>query len=526
MSEILDVDFTEHEVAKAISQLPNGKTCGNDGIPVKWYKMFWPKIKNIFMELINDVQQNNHLHQSALLGVVNLIPKQTKDTRFLKHLCPITLLNSDYKIMEKMIANRLEPALEYIISEQQRGFMKGRRISVNIRMIYELIKATNDTDQDAMILSLDFLKCFDRVEFQILFKVLDFLEFPHIIKHWTKILYTNFKVVTQKNGHFSKRISINRGLHQGGPCSSLYFLLCAEVMALLLENPDIKGIMIEEIKHLLGQYADDSDMYLLKDQKSLDSVFLVIERFKSMSGFALNYDKTVIMRIGSLANTDETLLTQKTVSWTNEPINVLGVLVGTNIKEVTNMNYNAVLNSAMSVFRKWENQTLSLIGKVLVVNTLISSLFVYKMSAIPSMTKQMYKVMKEEIQKFIWNGARPKIKYDYLIMKRKGGGLGLCDLEVKDKALKVVWVQILANENSLKNVVYANIAPDLKQFLWSCSLNSEHVRLFITDPFWATVCETWFQIKRMCDNLSDIYSEIIWLNSQILINGKPVFLEE
>ena len=64
---------------------------------------------------------------------------------------------------------------------------------------------------------------------------------------WTKILYPNFKANTQNSCNFSGKFSINRGVHQGGPCSSLYFLICAETMAILIkEDVKIKGISVNE----------------------------------------------------------------------------------------------------------------------------------------------------------------------------------------------------------------------------------------------------------------------------------------
>ena len=73
------------------------------------------------------------LHESARKGILNLIPKANKDSRYVKNLRPITLLNTDYKIIEKTITDMMMPALEHFINKDQRGFMKNRRISVNIR---------------------------------------------------------------------------------------------------------------------------------------------------------------------------------------------------------------------------------------------------------------------------------------------------------------------------------------------------------------------------------------------------------
>ena len=227
--------FSEEELGKAVKQLPNGKTCGSDGIPIEFFKLHWKRIKTWFFEAVMESYENECLYDSALLGIMNLIPKHNKDTRYLKFLRPITVLNSDYKAIEKTLANRIELALDSIISDTQRGFRKGKHISCNVRMAYELIKYARDNKMDGLILSLDFEKCFDKVSFSALFGCLEFFKFPEYVIKWVKILYTGFQVNTQNNGHFSKRISIQQGLHQGGPASSLLFLVCAEALAILIK---------------------------------------------------------------------------------------------------------------------------------------------------------------------------------------------------------------------------------------------------------------------------------------------------
>ena len=425
-----------------------------------------------------------------------------------------------------MIANRLEPALNYIISDNQRGFRKGKRICCNIRMAYELIKFAEANKIEGIILSLDFEKCFDKVSFEVLFGALHFFKFPKYIIDWITILYTDFEVNIQNNGHFSGRIQIQQGLHQGGPCSSLLFLICAEILALLLKNDrNIEGIPVDDIMNLLGQYADDADIYLIKSQKALDSVFLVLERFKSMSGFTLNYDKTALLRIGSLKNTDSTLLTKQTVAWTNEPINVLGVWVSTDLQQGIKKNYDEIYTKVKSTLKRWQHRRTSLFGKIMLINSLITSLFIYKMMALPMMSQEMESRIKSDLTKFLWNNAKPKIAYDTLIQPKGDGGGGLIDLGVKNKALKLSWISILNDEPDLSNVVYANFAPVLKEKIWKCSLTKADIKLIIDDPFWKEVLEAWSTFKVQADQITKYDTQLIWFNSAIRVSNMPVLWE-
>ena len=95
--------ITLNELEYAIKKMNNNKTPGQDGIPVDFYKVFWNQVKNCFYGMVMEVYQQSYLHDTARKGILNLIPKPNKDTRLIKNLRPITLLNVDYKIIEKAI---------------------------------------------------------------------------------------------------------------------------------------------------------------------------------------------------------------------------------------------------------------------------------------------------------------------------------------------------------------------------------------------------------------------------------------
>ena len=479
------------------------------------------------MDMLSEIYQEKIMNNSARIGVINMIPKAGKDSRFLTSLRPITLINSDCKIIEKAIANRMEPAMKYIISKDQRGFLKSRRISSNIRMVLELMNFTEKHDLSSFILSLDFQKCFDKIEFCALIGALKHFGFPEYIQRWTEILYTGFKVNTQNNGYFSNRIDIQRGIHQGGPCSSLYFLICAEIMSIMIKtDTEIKGIPINEFLNVLSQYADDADIFSLYDQGSYNQIFKNMESFKRMSGFTLNYDKTSIFRMGSIKNSDARLISQRVVSWTNEPINILGIWISNNQTEILKLNYDPLLTKVKLLLLDWNKRRLSLMEKVTVINMLIASIFMYRMTVLPMMSEKKEKSINAAISKFIWNGARPKILQNILTLPKDKGGLNLCDLERKNKALKIGWVQILHKDEKLANVVYANLCNVMKEKLWNCNIETRDLKYLTTDTFWMEVFGAWNEYKNLCDTTSMTNEQIIWLNSQIRINGEPILWKD
>ena len=190
------------------------------------------------------------------------------------------------------------------------------------------------------------------------------------------------------NRRLSKTLQINRGVKQGGPCSAYFFLVIAEILAIeLRKDPNIKGITIQEIEKLLGQYADDIDLYLFGESNNLQSAISVINKFCECTGFRINYNKTTVYRIGSLKRSKAKLYTVQELNWVCDKINILGVDVCDNKEMLEKFNYNSMIDKIKSILLSWGNRGLSLYGKILIINTLIGSLFVYKMSVLPSISE-------------------------------------------------------------------------------------------------------------------------------------------
>ena len=166
---------------------------------------------------------------------------------------------------------------------------------------------------------------------------------------------------------------------------------------------------------------------------------------------------------------------------------------------------------------------MSLIAKVNVVNTLIASLFVYKMTVLPRMSeKTLIKKLESIISSFIWSNKKAKIARGLLQSSKQSGGLGLVDLRKKDDALKISWIAILRQDQKYANLVYKLIHQDLEENVWQCNICESDVKFVTKNPFWADVLRVWSKINYK-DELSK--SQVIWLNSMIKINGKTHFLE-
>ena len=183
-----------------------------------------------------------------------------------------------------------------------------------------------------------------------------------------KTLYTDTSSIVQNGGFTSNQFRTTRGLKQGDSLSCYLFILVVVVLGMMLRSQDLATIRMRDIKKLLGQYADDIWVVIKYEQLMLDRVLATFERFKECTGLAVNYDKTEIMRIGSTANTDAMLYTQKNIKWSSRPVKILGVKIYNDLD--SSKNVTEMVEKIGNIFTMWENRELSLLGRILVCNTL------------------------------------------------------------------------------------------------------------------------------------------------------------
>ena len=261
----------------------------------------WDIIGHMVYNTIIYACEIGHLHLSARRGIITLIPKKELDTAFLKSRCPLTVLNTDFKILAKLLTLRIDPHLPKLIHSDQTGFMKNRNISHNICKKVDILQYVQDNNIEVLLILLDFEKVFDRVEHKVVQETLKLLNFGTKIILMINVLYTDFEHCTINLGHTSQWFKPICGLYQGNPISSTIFILVIEVLGdQIRSNPYIKGIIIDTIEYKAIQFADNMNKFLTNSQKSLNNIIDTLTLFEQNTGLRLNYDKTNVYHIGSL----------------------------------------------------------------------------------------------------------------------------------------------------------------------------------------------------------------------------------
>ena len=150
-----------------------------------------------------------------------------------------------------------------IVYSDQAGFINGRCISKNTRLLYDIIHYTETRNIPGLLVLIDFEKAFDSVSWSFIKKTLSFFRFGPDIKKWIEIFYKNIKSCVIVNGQVSTWFQIERGCRQGDPLSLYIYLLCAEILAIRIrQSSGVTGIKIKDVEYLISQIADDTSIYL------------------------------------------------------------------------------------------------------------------------------------------------------------------------------------------------------------------------------------------------------------------------
>jgi hypothetical protein len=222
------------------------------------------------------------------------------DTGLISNYRPITLLNTDYKLMTKAYSIRLMNVAPALIKPDQAGFMKGRKIEDQVKLAKFLLNYAEVAEEDGVLIGLDQEKAYDRINHDYLLRVLDHMRFPPKFSKTVKTLYTNGKTMAMVNGELSKPYVVTRGVRQGDPLSCLLFNLAIEPLACLLRESDIEGILIPGTsKHLIvSLFADDTTVYL-KSTDSMKTLWNILNLWCAASTARFNEHRTILVPFGN-----------------------------------------------------------------------------------------------------------------------------------------------------------------------------------------------------------------------------------
>ena len=261
-----------------------------------------------------------------------------------------------------------------------------------------------------------------------------------------EILYKENKSIIANNGFLSETVALYRGLRQGCPLSLPLYVV-----------PNMK-------KHVkVSQYADDSNFFL-QDQESIKNVLKYFQKLKQATGATINLQKTVVLPINSdnISNLPKDI----TIKEKLETIKILGIYFNEDLHYANKINWGNILEKMEKHINKLSSRILSIYGKVIIINTLISSKTSFLSNVFPIDTKTTQQIYKKIFQ-YIWKNKQEPIARKTIFLKRKLGGLNLIEPQAHNIAMRIKHLLQLKQEEKTppwKNLATYWLAIDIYNY--------------------------------------------------------------
>lgn len=371
---------------------------------------------------------------------ITLLCKDKDNATTLKNWRPISLLNYDYKILSKLLANRISDVLDTIVHPDQTCSVRGRSIQDNLHLLRNIIDYVNQKNIPCAFLSLDLEKAFDRVEYSFLFSTLEKFGFGPVILKWLKLCYTDIFGHVLINGFVTDPFFIQRGVKQGCSLSPLLFCLFLEPLARKIRgDPDIVGVKMPGIDDSakVSLYADDINGILTTDlsiQKFLHWKHL----YSTVSGSKLNMKKTKGIWLGKWKSRSDHAFG---ISWI-EKTKILGVLIGNNVSD--DDIWHPIWVKIQNTLHQFKNRNLTFTGKSHIINYLVTSKIIYTGSVV-LLPKHYLTLFTRAIFQFFWPCKSEPVARAVLHNTKLEGGFGIAHIEAKLHSLYMKHVQRFLN---------------------------------------------------------------------------------
>ena len=466
---------------------------GPDGIPYSFLKHFWSSFGPVLLGAWQYSLTTAQLPPSHKVSYLRLIPKVGKDTRIVSNLRPITLSNTDHKLITKTYARKMTALVADRIGEEQTAYIPGRLINDNIRAMLSTIDLANvDANVDGVVVSLDAKKAFDSVDHDYIRRCLKEFGLSGFIPIFN-VLYKGLNSQIIINGQAVNGFDICRGVKQGDALSCILFIMCIEPLIRNLKaNPGIENIVSSlldiNIPKTYG-FADDVAILTRNNPNGIQQIFNEYDAFSENSGLRLNADKTEILCFNTRRNFDQRFnIVYGGARYTlvaTESVKINGIVLLQDPARRENTNVRMALEAMGRLLQAWSTRRLTLLGKILIIKTFAISKIIYLMQSM-SLSEPSYKEIIKVIFKYLWNKnwnaakAPERISRNIMLTPVAQGGFGMVSIRDLGESLDLrsfgrlqvtkhpflSQVRALLNDsNPFEVTIEANVDDKLKKSL-------------------------------------------------------------
>eukprot|EP00253_Pinus_taeda_P009046 PITA_09046 len=462
-AEELTAPVTMDELEGTLKWFKKDKSPRPDGWTIEFYLTFFELLGQDLLRVVEESRSSGCLYHAINSTFIALIPKSDSPSSFDDYR-PISLCNCLYKIISKIIANRLRPILSKHIAPQQFAFLEDRQIHEAIGSAQEALHSIWSRHLKCILLKIDLSKAFDRVSWLYIKMFLIHLGFPLALINWIMacIMTPSYSVLI--NGSASHFFHSERGLRQGCPLSPLLFLLVMEGLSRLIiaakREGTLSGLRITYDCYLTPLLFVD-DVLILLDGNIRDSLTFsrILQLFMKATGMMVNQQKSTITF--SRTSVNEAQAAQQAFPFTIHPMDrglkYLGFWLKPNSKRIADWVW--LVNKVEKRLNYWSHRYLSRDGRLVLIKSVLEATPVFWM-VLAWIPRNILARLQQICNKYLWAGSQDKcifawIGWQKIALPKRWGGWGLKDFPLFAKAMaaKMGW-SLLTSQNLWARLSY------------------------------------------------------------------------
>ena len=447
----LNLLVSDDEIREGLWALKPFKAPGPDGLHAGFFQRFWPTVKesvrNEIMHIFEEGRIPDYLNRTNIILIPTIAGPES-----LGNYRPISLCNTVYKIVSKIIVARLRPHLDKLVCPLQSAFVPGRRSVDNAIVVQELIHTISNKKGlgSYMAIKVDLEKAYDKIEWSFIREVLINANLPYNLVNLIMSCVSFVSTSILFNGGIAEPIFPSRGIRQGDPLSPYLFILCMEVLGHIIEDKCSEKSWVPVKSSQSGMafshlfFADDLVLFAKADHVNCSTIRDVLDDFCTRSGQSISESKSRVYFSPNVdVDTRESLC--DILGFKSTPN--LGKYLGFPLKHRggNNQDQNFILDRVKQNLAGWKANLLSLAGRTVLIQASTSTIPAYVMQC-TALPKKLLDDIDRVNRNFLW-GSSDSLKRTHWVgwhkvtKAKEQGGLGIQSARGRNQVLlaKLNW---------------------------------------------------------------------------------------
>lgn len=434
-------EVSTKEIKTTIFHINPDKAPGPDSYNAFFYKHNWEIIGQDVIQVVKSFFINGKILKQINHTFLTLIPK-SHEASHLNNYRPISCCNVIYKIILKILDNRLKKVVCELVSPNQHAFLEGRQIGECSLIAHEMIRNFNQTNGKNACIKVDLQKAFDSINREFVYYIMHCMNFPIKFIQWIKECLSSPTFSILLNGSSNGFFGSNKGIRHGDPISPYIFVLVMEFWSIGMELASANGSIRSykrnpklQVTHLF--FADDMLVFCNADRKSFEGFNALLHNLALNTGLVINRGKSRVFFSKGASNKSQ-LCRIVDIPKGKFLVRYLGLPLS--IHYPKSSHYMPLIDKIRMKTEGWMAMSLSFAGRLELIKTVLQSTITHMFLSY-NMPMKVIVEIERIFSNFLWNDSMHTMSWIDVCKTKQEGGFGIRRLEDLCRAatIKLIW---------------------------------------------------------------------------------------